>query len=97
MSATKLTPGIGGGLTGNTKGAYGAITIRNSTVYTYRGSDRCDYIGSAGSTNKPASSSDGIDCNGGGITGSTVYCYTGDSDTPDKTIVYDADGTGTEQ
>lgn len=96
----QATPGIGGGLTGDTKGTYGAIKISNSTVYTHRGSIRSDYIGSAGATYNPASSSDEIDCNGGGITGSTVYCYTQtskDASTLDKTIEYDANGTGTEQ
>lgn len=99
-AGNQVTPGIGGGLDGDTKGSYGAITINNSTVYTYRGSDKCDYIGSAGSTAFPASSPAGIDCNGGGIFSSTVNCYTQTSKTEstlDKTIVYDADGTGTEQ
>lgn len=99
-AGNQATPGIGGGLNGDTKGLYGAIKISNSTVYTYRGSNRCHYIGSAGSTNNPASSSDGIDCNGGGITNSTVYYYTqqrNNDPTLDKTLVYDASGTGTEQ
>lgn len=99
-NGNQVTPGIGGGLAGVTKGAYGTITISNSTVYTYRGSDQCDYIGSAGALGYSASSPDGIDCNGGGIFSSTVYCYTQtskDASTLDKTIVYDADGTGTMQ
>ena len=36
-----------------------------------------------------------IQCGAGGITNSTVYCYTGD--TLDKTVVYDASGNATER
>lgn len=58
------TPGIGGGLYSvmETIGRYGTITIRNnSTVSVQRGSQRSDYIRSAGTTSNPASSPDGID------------------------------------
>ena len=56
------SPGIGGGLRGNTKGTYSTITIKNnSQVSVQRGSNRSDYIGSGGSTNNPANSPNGID------------------------------------
>ena len=56
------TPGIGGGLYGNTEGTYSPITIRNnSQVSVQRGSSRSDYIGSGGSTMNPANSPEGID------------------------------------
>ena len=56
------TPGIGGGLKGSSNGSYGIITInKSSTVSVQRGSWVSDYIGSAGQTNDPASSPDGID------------------------------------
>lgn len=56
------TPGIGGGLKGSSNGSYGIITInKSSTVSVQRGSWVSDYIGSAGHTNDPASSPDGID------------------------------------
>ena len=56
------SPGIGGGLRGNTKGTYSTITIKNnSQVSVQRGSNRSDYIGSGGSTTKPANSPNGID------------------------------------
>lgn len=56
------SPGIGGGLRGNTKGSYSTITIKNnSQVSVQRGSNRSDYIGSGGSTTNPANSPNGID------------------------------------
>lgn len=56
------SPGIGGGLRGNTKGTYSTITIKNnSQVSVQRGSNRSDYIGSGGSTMNPANSPNGID------------------------------------
>ena len=56
------SPGIGGGLRGNTKGTYSTITIKNnSQVSVQRGSNCSDYIGSGGSTMNPANSPNGID------------------------------------
>lgn len=56
------SPGIGGGLRGNTKGTYSTITIKNnSQVSVQRGSNRSDYIGSGGSKSNPANSPNGID------------------------------------
>ena len=56
------TPGIGGGLYGNTRGTYSTIIIKNnSQVSVQRGSNRSDYIGSGGSTSYPANSPNGID------------------------------------
>lgn len=53
---------IGGGIDGNTKGSYSTITIRNnSEVYVQRGNHLSDYIGHSGSTNNPATATNGID------------------------------------
>lgn len=94
FSNTCACPGIGAGLdiSGNTGTISPNVTIKNnSEVHAHRGNNYADYIGISY-----------FMTSGGGqvratITGSTVYCYTGDSDTSDKTIEYDADGTGTEQ
>lgn len=53
---------IGGGINADTKGSYSTITIENgSEVYVQRGNFRSDYIGHSGSTNNPATATDGID------------------------------------
>lgn len=90
---TCACPGIGTG--GDNSGSTGtvlpAITIRNnSEVHAHRGNEYADYIGYAYWQTSGGQVR-------GTITGSTVYCYTGDSDTSDKTIVYDASGTATVQ
>ena len=57
---------------------------------------KTDYIGWAGSswgTNADST----INLGGGTCTSSTVYCYTGNGNTVDKTIVYDANGNATQQ
>lgn len=81
--------GTGGDNSGSTGTVLPVITIRNnSEVHAHRGNEYADYIGHAYLKTSGGQVR-------GTITGSTVYCYTGDSDTPDKTIEYDADGTGT--
>ena len=53
---------IGGGIDDDAKGSYSTITIRNnSEVYVQRGNHLSDYIGHSGSTNNPATATDGID------------------------------------
>ena len=74
------------------------VNITDSKVHTHRGNGsgyRTDYIGWAGTTDAFTSANRTINTNGGRITGSTVYCYTGE--TLDKTMVYDENGVGTEQ
>ena len=44
----------------------------------------------------PTGASNAVNLGGGKCTDSTIYCYTGDSETPDKTVKYDASGIGTE-
>ena len=69
-----------------------------SDVHAHRGGSvgKTDYIGWAGSswgTNADST----INLGGGTCTSSTVYCYTGNGNTVDKTIVYDANGNATQQ
>ena len=74
------------------------VNITDSKVHTHRGNGsgyRTDYIGWAGTTDAFTSANRTINTNGGRITGSTVYCYTGE--TLDKTVKYDGNGIGTEQ
>lgn len=97
-----ITPGIGSGYPydGNPP-SIPVVTISNSEIHTHRSSNgygsNADYIGWGRDdlypNNTPANST--INLNGGTCTGSTVYCYTGD--TLDKTVTYDASGNGTEQ
>lgn len=97
-----ITPGIGSGYPydGNPP-SIPVVTISNSEIHTHRSSNgygsNADYIGWGRDdlypNNTPANST--INLNGGTCTGSTVYCYTGD--TLDKTVKYDANGNGTEQ
>ena len=93
-------PAIGPGLSSTTEyGNLPVVIIRNdSEVHAHRGGGNADYIGypyvqtiatGAESTVNPGT--------GGGVYSSTVYCYTGTSTTTDKVMVYDANGTGTEQ
>lgn len=94
-----ITPGIGSGYPydGNPP-SIPVVTISNSEIHTHRSSNgygsNADYIGWGRDdlypNNTPANST--INLNGGTCTGSTVYCYTGD--TLDKTVTYDANGNG---
>ncbi len=73
------------------------IVITDSEIHAYRGSYNgtcyADYIGRGGS--KIDYQGGHIQCgSGGSITGSTVYCYTGD--TLDKTVEYDDQGNDKE-
>ena len=94
------TPGIGCGYTSteNPKSIPDVIAS-NSEIHAHRGDPggTCDYIGWAADLDDPSSTyaNSTITPGAGSIKSSTVYCYTGD--TLDKTVVYDENGTGTEQ
>ena len=98
-SNTAECPAIGTGIA--TSLAYGTtlptVIIRNGAeVHAHRGGGSADYIGYpfvlGSSTGAASAINPGA---GGSITGSTVYCYTGD--TLDKTVEYDASGNATQQ
>ena len=86
--------GIGNGISRASETSQIPITnIYNSKIHAHRGvpGNSADYIG--GSSYRNGMAGDGastINLGGGKCTGSTVYCYTGD--TLDKTVVYDASG-----
>lgn len=65
------------------------IQIENSTIYAHRGA-YADYIGQFGNINDDKGGRV-LFGTGGYCKSSTVYCYT--SDTLDKTMVYDENGT----
>ena len=101
-----ITPGIGSGYPydpygGGNPPSIPVVTISNSEIHTHRSSNgnggNADYIGWGSDNyypnNTPANRT--INLGGGTCTGSTIYCYTGD--TLDKTVTYDASGNGTEQ
>lgn len=77
------------------------IIIEKSDIYAHRGkrynnNNSADYIGRFGTS--IYSGTEEIQCGtGGSITNTTVYCYTGSSDTVDKTYWFDASGSRTEQ
>ena len=92
---TCYTPGIGTGLNNNsnTTSSLPQVSISNSTIHAHRGGGNADYIGWPESYNSYGTGS--IQTGGGSCTGSTIYCYTGE--TLDKTVVYDESGKGKEQ
>ena len=95
------TPAIGSGYpnTGTPTGGIPVVTIsRDSEVHAHRGGTigNTDYIGWGGHYMFPTGASNAVNLGGGKCTDSTIYCYTGDSETPDKTVKYDASGIGTE-
>lgn len=94
LGSIYYSPGIGTGLTngGFTTSSLPQVSISNSTIHAHRGGVNADYIGWAGDRGTSS-----IQTGGGTCTGSTIYCYTGNGNTVDKTIVYDASGNGTEQ
>lgn len=76
------------------------IIIEKSDIYAHRGTKHdnrnADYIGR--SRTGIYDGTEEIQCGtGGSITNTTVYCYTGSSDTVDKTYWFDASGSRTEQ
>lgn len=99
-SANYYAPGIGCGYPcAGAPHSIPKVTISNqSEIHAHRGGGgNTDYIGWAGDKHNYTSGNSTINLGGGTCTSSTVYCYTGSGDTVDKTVVYDASGTGTEQ
>lgn len=93
-----ITPGIGSGYQdGGNPPRIPVVTISNSEIHTHRSSNgyggNADYIGWGSDDyypiNTPANSTINLGV-GGMCTGSTIYCYTGD--TLDKTVTYDPNG-----
>lgn len=88
-------PAIGAGLDDSMNpGSVPTIQIETSDIYAHRG-NYADYIGQSGDRNN--SRGDFQFGQEGYCRRSNVYCYTGSSDTLDKTVTYDASGNGTEQ
>ena len=75
------------------------VIVNNSSVHTYRSNPYSDYIGWAGDEYEMTNATGSINCGeGGSITNSTIYCYTGpNATTTDKVVTYDENGTATEQ
>ena len=98
-SNTAECPAIGTGIA--TSLAYGTtlptVIIRNGAeVHAHRGGGSADYIGYPFVLGSSTGAASAINPGAGdSITGSTVYCYTGD--TLDKTVEYDASGNATQQ
>lgn len=89
------SPAIGAGLDDSMNpGSVPTIQIETSDIYAHRG-NYADYIGQSGDRNN--SRGDFQFGQEGYCRSSNVYCYTGSSDTLDKTVTYDASGNGTEQ
>ena len=78
------------------------VIISDSEVHTFRYHSASDYIGYLGdvdgNVNGDTYATSSINCGeGGSVTSSTIYCYTGlDATTPDKVVEYDDDGNPTE-
>ena len=78
------------------------VIISDSEVHTFRYHSASDYIGYLGDVDGNVDGStyatSSINCGeGGSVTNSTIYCYTGlDATTPDKVVEYDDDGNPTE-
>ena len=89
------SPAIGAGLDDSMNpGSVPTIQIETSDIYAHRG-NYADYIGQSGDRNN--SRGDFQFGQEGYCRSSNVYCYTGSSDTLDKTVTYDASGNVTQQ
>ena len=89
------SPAIGAGLDDSMNpGSVPTIQIETSDIYAHRG-NYADYIGQSGDRNN--SRGDFQFGQEGYCRSSNVYCYTGSSDTLDKTVEYDASGNATQQ
>ena len=88
-------PGIGSamGLMGYSE-MIPVVIISDSEVHTFRHNSASDYIGYLGDVEYPSNATGSINCGeGGSVTNSTIYCYTGlDATTTDKTVKYGALG-----
>ena len=96
----EATPGIGCGypMSGDPTSIPVVKISNDSDVHAHRGGSvgNTDYIGWAGSSWGMNANST-INLGGGTCTSSTVYCYTGNGNTVDKIVVYDASGNATQQ
>ena len=95
-----ISPGIGSGFTmTQNPGSIPNVIASNSEIHVHRGSpgSTCDYIGWAVYSTYPShtAANSAINPGAGSIKSCTVYCYTGN--TLDKKVVYNENGTGTEQ
>ena len=98
ISGTAVCPAIGPGFSSGLEyGNLPMVTIRNeSEVHAHRGGGNADYIGYPYKYSVATGAASTVNLGQDGTcTSSTIYCYTGD--TLDKTVVYDENGTGTEQ
>lgn len=91
----QATPGIGCGHPfSGSPNSIPTIVIKNeSIIHAHRGDTFTDYIGWADNIDRSCGSNN--TCNfgtNGFTTNSTVYCYTGNGNIVDKTMMYDADG-----
>ncbi len=70
------------------------VIISDSEVHTFRYNPYSDYIGYLGDESGDTYATGSINCgDGGSVTNSTIYCYTGlDATTTDKTVKYGALG-----
>ena len=99
-SPNQATPAIGSGypVAGDPASIPKVTITGQSEVHAHRGGSvgNTDYIG-WGSMSGNHTAANAVNLGGGTCTNSTVYCYTGTGNTPDKTLDYDASGTGTER
>ena len=97
----QATPAIGSGFPSIMAPTFiPTVTITGqSEVHAHRGGSvgSTDYIGWGGISGNVTAAANAVNLGGGTCTNSTVYCYTGTGNTVDKTVVYDASGTGTER
>ena len=97
----EATPAIGCGypMSGDPTSIPVVKISNGSDVHAHRGGSvgKTDYIGWAGSMWNGTAANSAINLGGGTCTSSTVYCYTGNGNTVDKIVVYDASGNATEQ
>ena len=69
------------------------VIISDSEIHTFRYNSYSDYIGHLGHESGHTYATGSINCGeGGSITNSTIYCYTGlDATTTDEVVTYDAE------
>lgn len=93
-----FTPGIGNGYSNTSYPSLPVVNISNdSEVHVHRGGGNADYIGYPAVSWNGTSANNDINLGGGSCTSSTVYCYTGNGNTVDMIVVYDASGNATQQ
>ena len=93
-----FTSGIGNGYSNTTFPSLPVVNISNdSEVHVHRGGGNADYIGYPADSWNGTSANNDINLGGGSCTSSTVYCYTGNGNTVDRIVAYDANGNATEQ